>query len=109
MTEAELDARVAALFAAPAPEPDPGFAGRIVALARLDLAVRRSRREAIERIAVETAALAAVIAPLALLARFAPDPAGFGDVVTITNPAMLGLAMLALWGLVTLRVPAALR
>ncbi len=46
MTESDIDARLAALFASPAPPPDAAFADRIVALARYDVAVRRSWRRA---------------------------------------------------------------
>lgn len=109
MTDSSLDARLAALFAEPMPAPDPGFTGRIVALAAHDLAVRRARRRAFQRIGIEALGLAAVIAAFALLARSAPDAAGFGDVMTLANPALLGLAMLTLWGLVGLRPAAAWR
>jgi hypothetical protein len=109
MTYNDLDARLAALLAEPMPAPDPGFTSRIVALAAHDLAVRRARRRAFQRIAGEAFALAAVITAFALLARSAPDAAGFGEAVALANPALLGLAMLSLWGLVGLRPAASWR
>jgi hypothetical protein len=107
MTDHDLDARLTALLAEPAPPPDPAFTDRIVALARHDLAGRRARRRVIERVGIETLALAAVVVAFASLARTVPQGAGFGDVVGLASPAMLGLAMLGLWALVGIRaVPA---
>ena len=108
MTDEEIDARLAALLAEPAPAPDPVFADRIVALARFDLASRRARRRSFARIGREAAALAAVLVTFALLARApAGAAAGIGDAVPLASPAMLGVTLLALWALVANRQPAA--
>lgn len=100
MTDLNLDARLTALLAQPDPAADEHFVDRVVALARHDFAVRRARKRAIERVGIELLALAAVIAAFALLANAAPEAAGFGDVIGLASPAMLGLTMLILWGLV---------
>lgn len=103
MTDAAHDARLIALLAETAPSPDPAFSDRIIALARHDLAMRQSRRRSLGRVGIETAALAAVITAFALLSRSAPDPAGFGDTIGLANPALLGLAMLAMWTVAAVR------
>lgn len=103
MTDQDLDVRLAALLARPEPAADPVFAERIVALARHDLALRRARRRAVERVGLEALALSAIVAAFAMLARSGTEFAGFGDEIALSNPAMLGLAMLGLWGLVGLR------
>jgi hypothetical protein len=106
MTDQKFDALLSALLAEPEPEPDSVFAEHVIALARHDLAVRRARRRALEIVGMETLALAAVIAAFIVLARAVPEAAGFGDVIDLASPAMLGLIMLALYGLVGMR-PAA--
>lgn len=102
MTQDALDARLSALLTEPEPAADPAFAERIVALAAHDLAVRRWRRRALARVGREAAGLAAVLAAFAALAGLG-EAAGLGDLVPLGSPAMLGLAMLGLWGLVALR------
>ena len=108
MTDQDLDRRLAALLAEPVPAPDAAFAERVVALAAHDLAVRRFRRRALGQVAREALALAAVLASFVLLARAAPGmPAiGPGDAVPLGSPAMIGMGLLALWGLAAAR-PAA--
>ena len=102
----DVDARLAALLADRVePAPDPAFADRVIALAAYDLRVRKSRRGAFAQVARETLGLAAVLAAFAFLAGMGPA-IGFGDVIPAGSPAMLGLAMLLLWVVVTSRGPA---
>jgi hypothetical protein len=103
----DLDRRLAALFDAPLPPSDPGFTARVIALATHDLSVRRARRRALFQLGKEALALAAVLASFALLARHAPDAAGMGDHVALGSPALLGVALIALWGIVATRTPSA--
>ena len=105
----DLDRRLAALFDAAPPAPDPAFAKRIVALAAHDQAVRAARRRAFARVGKEALALSAVFASFALLARHAPDAAGvgFGDSIALGSQAMLGLFALLLGGLAAVRPAAA--
>jgi hypothetical protein len=95
----DIDRRLAGLLAAHSPEPDPAFADRVVALASFELTLRASRRRTIAQLVKEAAALGAVLLSFALLARTAPESAGFGDAVPLGSPAMLGVAVLALWAL----------
>lgn len=97
----DLDIRLASMFAAPDPAPDPRFAERVIALAAYDLKVRRARRAAATQVGREALALVAVLICFCLLTLQAPgQPAGSGDAVPLGSPAMIGLALLALWGLV---------
>lgn len=107
MNAQDVDARLAALFAEAPPAPDPAFCDRVVLLAACEQAERRARRRTLRRVAREGVALAAVLAAFALLARAGPRAADLGDAVPLASPAMLGLAMLALWALVALRPAAA--
>ena len=107
MDERDIDVRLMALLAQPAPASDPRFADRVVALARHDLAARRARRRAIGQVAIEALALGAVAAAFAFLAGTAPQAAGLGDSLGLANPATLGLAMLAMWAIVGIRPAAA--
>lgn len=107
MTDPDLDRRLKALFAEPPPSPDPDFAVRVVALAAYDLSLRRARRRGLVRIAGETAALVAVLGAFALIARLPTGKlAGFGDTIALASPAMLAVALLAMWALVATRDPA---
>ena len=104
MTDADLDRRLAALLREAAPPRDDRFAERVVALAAYDLALRRSRRRALARVAREAAALGAALGAFWLLAREQGDViAGFGDAIAIASPAMLGVTLLALWGVASAR------
>lgn len=103
MTEADIDARLAELLREADPtEHDPAFAEKIVSLAASDLARRQWFRRTAVRVGMETAAFGAVLASFTLLARAAPESAGFGDSIPLTSPAMAGLAVLLMWGLTTL-------
>lgn len=106
MNDADLDRRLAALLAAPDPAPDAAFAGRIVALAGHDRAVRRARRRAIAAVGGEALALVAALAGFALLARIVPAGQAPGGVIALGSPAMMGVVLLLMWGLVAVRDPA---
>ena len=103
----DLDRRLAALFEAPLPKADADFTVRVMALATYDLSVRRARRRGLVQLTKEAFALAAVLASFVLLARHAPDMAGSSDHLALGSPAMLGLALLALWGITAARSSAA--
>ncbi len=104
----DVDARLAFLLADRADAPaDHAFADRVVALAAHDLRVRKVRRQAMAQVTREAVALAAVLAAFVLLARIGPGAADLGDMVPLASPAMLGLVMLAVWGLVAARGQAA--
>ena len=111
MTEHDdIDRRLAALFAEAEPPADPLFADRLVALAAFQLAVRRHRQRAVWQVGREALALAAVLGSFVLLALRDPAgamPADFGDALPLGSPAMLGVIVLALWGLTGLRERAA--
>ena len=101
MIDTDLDAHLMAMLTEPACTPDAAFADRIVALAAYDLSLRQARRRGLARVARETAALAAVLATFALLARIPGETlAGMGDSIPLTSPAMLGVALLGFWALV---------
>ena len=106
MNEQDVDARLKALFAERPPAPDPAFSDRVIGLAAWEQIERRARRRALRRTASETLALIAVLASFALLARSGPVADDLGDAIPLASPAMLGLAMLALWAVVAFR-PAA--
>ena len=99
----DLDRRIAALFDLPPPQPDAEFTARVVALAQYDLAVARARRRSAAQVSHEALGLAAVLASFVLLARNAPDAASLAGQIPLGSPAMLGVAMLLLWGLVATR------
>ncbi|HVF37901.1 MAG TPA: hypothetical protein VNA29_08185 [Sphingomicrobium sp.] len=102
----DLDRRLGSLFAEPPPPPDPAFADRIVALAAHDQAMRRAHRRALIRIGKEALGLGTIVSTFVLLARYAPDgsAAGMGDSLALGSPAMLGFALLAIWGLAGTRL-----
>jgi hypothetical protein len=107
MNEHDVDARLKALFAERPLAPDPAFSDRVIVLAAYEQAERGARRRAAHRLASETVALMAVLATFALLARAGPEAADLGGTIPLASPAMLGLAMLALWALVGFRPAAA--
>lgn len=104
MNNAELDRRLGALLRGPEPAADPGFVDRTIAAARIDRDIRRARRRAWRRAAIECAAGFAVAAAFFLLSQEqAPLPDGM---LSLQGPAMAGLVMLGLWAIVTLPVSA---
>lgn len=106
MNEQDVDVRLRALFAERQAAPDPAFSDRVIALAACEQIERRARRRAVRRVTSETLALVAVLASFALLARAGPEAADLGDAVPLASPAMLGLALLALWTVVGFRFAA---
>lgn len=104
MTEDDIDLRLKALLAEAPSAPDTAFANKIIALAAYDAALHRARRRTTFRIVGECAALAVILVAFAALAR-SPGPAlaGLGDTIPMASPAILGIAMLALWCVASLR------
>lgn len=99
-----LDDRLTALLADRAPAPaDEAFAERVVALAAYDQRIRQAQRRGIARVGREALALVAILGCFVGLARAAPEAAGLGETIPLASPAMLGLLMLALWLLISLR------
>ena len=97
----DVDVRLSALFEELPSPPDPDFAARVIALAAYDSKVRRARRAAVTSVGHEALALVAVLVCFWLLAVKAPgQPAGAGDALPWGSPAMIGVALLALWALV---------
>lgn len=97
----DVDVRLSALFVEFDSPPDPDFAARVVALAAYDLKVSRARRAAVTQVGREALALVAVLVCFCLLTLQAPgQPVGPGDALPLGSPAMIGVALLALWALV---------
>lgn len=100
MNDAELDRRLAALLREPEPAADPTFTDRVLAAARLDREIREVRRRAWRRALIDCGVAIAVAASFYLLTQAqAPSPDGM---IPLQAPAMAGLAMLALWAVVSL-------
>lgn len=100
MNEAELDRRLGQILRQPEPPADQAFIDQVVALARLDRDIRRARRLSFRKALVDCTAGGAVALTFFLLsqAQMAP-PDGM---LTLQGSATAGLAMLALWALVSL-------
>ena len=96
-----IDRHLAQLLAIPGRDPDEAFVVRVEALVRFEQYRARRRRAAFQRVAIEAAAGAAVLAAFVGAARIG-DPS---DVIALFSPATAGLLALALWGAVTLRAP----
>jgi hypothetical protein len=97
----DVDVRLSALFEEFDSPADPAFAARVIALAAYDSEVRRARRAAIIQVGREALALVAVLVCFCLLTLQAPGQSvGSGDALPLGSPAMIGVALLALWGLV---------
>lgn len=97
----DVDRRLSALFEEFDSPPDPVFAARVVALAAYDSKVRRARRAAVALVLREALALVALLVCFGLLALQPPgQPVGPGDALPLGSPAMIGVALLALWALV---------
>jgi hypothetical protein len=100
MNEAELDLCLCELLREPEPAADEAFVQRVVAAARLDEQLRRSRRRALRRALIECGAAIAVAATFYLLSQEQPPlPDGM---LSLQGPATAGLMMLALWAIVSL-------
>lgn len=96
----DVDVRLSALFEEFDSPPDPIFAARVIALAAYDSKVRRARRAAMTLVVREALALVAVLVCFCLLTLRAGEPVGPGDALPLSSPAMIGVALLALWALV---------
>jgi hypothetical protein len=100
MNDQELDARLTAFLADPEPlVGDPAFADRVVALAAQEARIRRLRTRAFAQVGWEAIGLLSIIALFVLLARVGP-PAGMGDALPANSPAMFGVVLLLLLGLI---------
>ena len=100
MNDAELDRRLGALLRESEPAADPAFADQVLTAARIDGEIRRARRRAWRRAAIECAGAIAVAATFYVLSQEqAPSPDGM---MSLYGPAMAGLVMLGLWALVAL-------
>lgn len=96
----DIEERLGALLAYPVePESDPAFADRVVMLASYELKLRRARRRALVQIGKEALALGAILIVFAFLSDRGAA-AGFGESIPAGSPAMAGLVMLLLWGIV---------
>ena len=105
MTDEErIDARLAALLAAPAAAPDEAFVARIERVVRAEQQFAAARSRAWRRFAAECAASAAMISAFYLLWRLAPAAQPFEP--PPIGPAAAALLLLFLWFGVVLR-PAA--
>ena len=99
MNEADLDRRLGELLRDPSPAADPQFVDRVLAAARIDRELRRARARAWRRVALDCGAAIAVAAAFYLLTQ---EQAPLADgMMSLQGPAMAGLVMLALWGLVS--------
>ena len=102
MDDAEIDRRLGALLRGPEPKPDPAFADRVMLAASVEDAFAKARRRAWRRALVDCGAAAVVGLTFFLLSQTqGPEP---GGIVPLEGPAMAGLVMLLLWGVVALPV-----
>lgn len=100
MNDHDIDRRLGELLRADVPRPDPAFAERVVAVARIEHQLAAARRRAWSRLAADAAAAVALGLTFFLLSQQqAPGPEG---IIPLQGPVMAGLVMLALWGLVSL-------
>ena len=98
----DLDVRLSALFKEVESPPDPDFAARVIALAAYEAKVRRARRAAVTLVGREAVALLAVLVCFYLLPLQSPgESVGSGDALLLGSPATIGVALLALWALVS--------
>ncbi len=99
MNDDELDRRLGELLRQPDLSVDQAFTDRVVALARLDRDLRRARRLHFRRALIDCAGAGAVAATFYLLSQAEVAPAD--GTIALQGPAMAGLAMLALWAMVS--------
>jgi len=102
MMDEEVDRQLKALLAAPGRPADETFAARVERLVLIDERLRRARRAAWRRLALEMAGAAAVILVFFVLERSGPaaDSAG---IVPPFSAAGAGLLLLTLWVIVSSR------
>lgn len=102
MNDEGIDRRLGALLRGPEPKPDPAFADRVLRAASIENAFAKARRRAWRRALVDCGAAAVVGLTFFLLSQTQePEP---GGIIPLEGPAMAGLVMLLLWGLVALPI-----
>lgn len=100
MSTNDVDSRLGALLRDADPAPDPAFAERVLLAVEFERQLSASRRRSWRRALIDCGAAAAVGATFFLLSQIGtPDPAGL---ISPQGPAMAGLVMLLLWGVVAL-------
>jgi hypothetical protein len=100
MNEPDIDARLDALLREPAPAADPAFADRVMLAIRVEQEFAATRRRAWRRALIDCGAAAAVGMTFFMMSQIGtPDPTGL---IHLQGPAMGGLIMLLLWGVVAL-------
>lgn len=100
MNMPDIDARLGALLREPAPAADPAFADRVMLAVRVEQEFAATRRRAWHRALIDCGAAAAVGMTFFLMSQIGtPDPTGL---IPLQGPAMGGLIMLFLWGVVAL-------
>lgn len=102
MNEQDIDRRLGALLRQAEPEPDPIFVERALLSARIDREFRIARRRAWTRATIDCGA--AVVVAVSFLLLSGMPGAGSGGFILPGGPAMAGLVMLLLWGLVALPI-----
>ena len=104
MSDSDLDRRLGALLREGEPPADQAFVDNVVAAARLDREIQRTRRLARRRALAECAGAIAVAATFFLLSQeqgSSPD-----GIMSLYGSAMAGLVMLGLWATVSLPISA---
>ena len=102
MNQDDIDRRLGDLLRGPTPPPDDNFAERVLLAARVEDQLAASRRRAWRRAVTDCAAAVAVGSTFFLLSQVGtPDPTGL---IALEGPAMAGLVMLLLWGVVALPI-----
>ena len=100
MDEHDVDARLNALLREPEPAADPAFADRVMLAVRVEQQFAVARRRGWRRAIIDCSAAAAVGMTFFLMSQVGtPDPSG---VIPLEGPAMAGLVMLLVWGVVAL-------
>jgi hypothetical protein len=104
---ADTDAMLRNLLAAPERAPDEAFALRIERLVRAEQTLRAARRAAWRRFAIETIAVASLLAAYLLIRRLAGADSGGG--IAPLGPATPGILLLLLWICVSIRPDSGVR
>jgi len=102
MNEHDIDRRLGELLASPSPAPDPAFVDRVILAARVDRQLADARRRSLRRALVDCGAAIAVGATFYFMSQMAGAAAD--GVILPGGPAMAGLVMLLLWGVVALPI-----
>jgi hypothetical protein len=99
----EIDLELQALLRTPERAPDEAFAARVAQAVLVEQRLSAARRVAWTRFGAEMLAAASAIAAFWLLARLTPPDSD--GVVPLFSPAAMGLVVLGLWVLVSMRGP----